>query len=101
VDWLFPIRTGVTFFDYWAIAHIAFWFFIGSSVAVSKSRRPKLLVTCLSIAFLWEIFEKFAEKKWPTVWLSPESWLNSWVSDPVMCLVGVLISWYGYDKWRK
>lgn len=98
MSWLIG-RTGHSFFDYWTLSHFAFWFVVGSSTGTLKKRGFVVLVG-LCIAFWWEVFEKFAEKKWPAVWLTPESWLNSWVSDPLMCVLGLLIAWWGFDHWR-
>jgi len=70
MKWLWPIRTGQTLFDYWSIMH------------------------------LWEVFERFAEQRWPQLWQSPESILNSLVSDAAMCLLGLYVAFYGFDFWR-
>lgn len=91
--------TGYSFFDYWTLAHFAFWFYVGSSIAAFKFNRALGFFLCLGVAFWWEVFEKFAEHKWPTVWLSPESWQNSWVSD-LLTTGAVLLAYYGYDRWR-
>lgn len=99
MNWLWPIHTGITFLDYWALSHFMFWFVVGSSTAVFKKRGIVLFVA-LSVALWWEVFERFAEKQWPNLWLSPESWWNAWLSDPLMCVVAIPIAWWGYDRWR-
>lgn len=100
LTWLYPIHTGRTFFDYWTMAHLSFWFLIGSTIAVMKTHRNMSLIMCVAVAYSWEAFERFAEKEWPNIWQSPESWYNSWISDPLTCVVAVLVAFYGYDKWR-
>lgn len=112
MTWLWPIHTGRTFFDVWSLVHLTFWFFAGS-IFWSREYHQKLsglsqgldlrgmnFGYCLVMAFGWEVFERFAEKQWPQYWLSPESWYNSWVSDPLMCAVAVLACWYALDHWR-
>jgi len=94
-------HVGKSFLDYWTLAHLSFWFVYGSTVCALKVKRPFGLLAGLSIALSWEIFERFAERLWPTVWLSPESWWNAWISDPLTCVVAFLVASYGFDKWRK
>lgn len=92
-------ETGYSLLDYWTLAHLAFWFFIGNSIAGARMSRWKSYIVCLVLALCWEVFEKFAEKKWPDVWQSPESWMNSFGSD--LLTVGcALVAFWGYDKWR-
>lgn len=98
MSWLFGTGTG--FFDYWAIAHITFWFFMGSTIAAVKINRYVAFAGSLVGAVGWEIFERYAEGQWPMIWQSPESFLNAWVSDIVMCIAGLLVAWWGYDRWR-
>jgi len=100
MGWFFGGRTGYAFFDVWAIVHFCFWVFAGSCLWGFKASRPLMLAGCMVVALLWEVFEKYAEKKWPQMWLNPESWWNSWVSDPLMCILGVLFIWYALDNWR-
>lgn len=100
MQYLWPIKTGVTFFDYWTIAHLAFWWVVGSSLAALDKRGFVWLCACLGGAFVWETFEQGAHRWWPGVWQNPESWVNSWLSDPLMCIIAVLLAWWGYDRWR-
>lgn len=100
MKWLWPIKTGRTFFDVWSIVHFAFWFTVGSFLWSTKGNRTHMMLICMGIAFAWEVFERFAEKKWPAIWLTPESWWNSWLSDPLMCVLGLLFVWYALDHWR-
>lgn len=98
MEWFWPIRTGITFFDVWFIVHLSFWVFVGSNIWAIKANRFKSLMWCLVLALLWEVFEKFAEKKWPNLWLNPESFVNSWISDPLTVLIGVLGICYLLDR---
>lgn len=102
MSWFWPVRTGSTFFDVWTIFHLAFWVFMGSNFwALSRwIDRPRALLVGLVLSFLWELFERYGERKWPDVWLTPESWLNSYVSDPLTCVVGMMAAWYALDHWR-
>jgi hypothetical protein len=93
MNYLWPIRTGQTFFDAWSVIHLCFWVFIASNFFALKIPMFKAGVVCLFIAFLWEIFERFAEPAWPAIWRHPESWINSWVSDPLTAILGVLIAY--------
>lgn len=97
-----PIKTGRTFIDVWTIFHLSFWIFMGSNFWTIRTYvdRPRAMLIGIIVAYLWEFFERYAERKWPTVWLSPESALNSYVSDPLTCVVGMLFAWYALDHWR-
>lgn len=99
MDW-FIGRAGYAFFDYWTIAHLSFWIFIGSCIAAVRLNRAIFGLLCFSSALMWEVFERFAEKKWPAVWQSPESWWNAWLSDPLTVIIGFGVAFIGYDYWR-
>jgi hypothetical protein len=99
MNWLIG-HTGHSFLDYWTLAHLAFWFVVGSTCAAVKVKQGFALLAGLSGAISWEIFEQFASRAWPTVWLSPESWWNSWVSDPLTCVVAMAVAYFGFAKWR-
>lgn len=98
MNWIIG-HTGYSFFDYWTLAHASFWFVVGSTLAAFKLNRAFSYLVCFGTAFWWEVFERFAEKQWPTIWMSPESWWNAWCSDLLATLM-VLLAFYGYDKWR-
>lgn len=100
MNWLVG-EAGYAFFDYWTLAHLGFWFFVGSSFAATKLNRCLTGVGCVCSALLWEVFERFAEKEWPSMWQSPESWWNSWLSDPLTTCVGLGIAFFGFDHWRE
>ena len=94
MGWLWKIQTGKSFFDVPSIFHLAFWIFAGSCFAYAKMNMLKAMVYMAIIAYGWEIFERYAEKKWPTIWLHPEGWLNAWVSDPLMGVLGLFIAYW-------
>ena len=100
VTWFWPVRTGQTFIDVWTIFHLAFWVFMGSTLWAVKMPLPNALLGGVAAAYCWELFERYAEQRWPTIWLNPESWLNSYVSDPLTCVVGVAFAFYALENWR-
>ena len=89
MNWLYGIR-GYSFFDAWTIAHISFWAFIGSCLYAFKVKWEVALLFAISGSFMWEVTEYFLSQEFTQVWLSQESWWNSWISDPLTSLVGVL-----------
>jgi hypothetical protein len=100
--------TGKAFFDAWTLAHLSFWLFIGSCIWPSVHKFPWLskqrlipFLACMVAAYGWEIFERVAEKKWPTAWLHPESAINSYLSDPLTTVVGVLGMLIWLDHFAK
>lgn len=99
MSWLWG-HTGYSFLDYWTLAHLSFWFVVGSTLAALRVKQGFALLASLSAAFSWEIFERFAERAWPTIWMSPESWWNAWISDPLTCVLATTVAFYGYAKWR-
>jgi hypothetical protein len=103
LNWFWPVRTGQTFLDVWSIFHLVFWIFFGHCIWVvfdGKFDRPRAVLVCMVTAYLWEVFERYAEPRWPHLWKTPESFLNSYISDPLTCLVGILFAWYALDHWR-
>lgn len=99
MDWLVG-RAGYAFLDYWTISHLGFWVVYGSTVAAVKLNRAIFAIFAVSGALMWELFERFAEKQWPTVWQSPESWWNAWISDPLTAVVSLWVAYVGFDHWR-
>jgi hypothetical protein len=97
--WLWPIKTGRTLFDVWAVVHLSFWVFAGSCFWAVKIPKGWALVIGLVLALAWELFERFAEKKWPNLWLNPESWVNAYVSDPMTYIIGILGIYWALDRW--
>lgn len=90
--------TGYSFFDVWTLVHTAFWIFVGSCLWGLKANKWIALASCFVVSLLWEVFEHFvAFPLWPDKWLDPESWWNSWLSDPLTCVVGVALIWWALD----
>lgn len=100
MTWLIGGRTGYAFFDVWSIVHFCFWVFFGSGFWSMKTNRPLTMALCMLLAYMWEVFERYAEKRWPDLWLNPESWWNAYLSDPLTCVLGVGFVWYALDHWR-
>ena len=103
MDHFFPIVTGLSLIDVWTLPHLGFWIFVGSTLWAFRGSISKwwAFLTCLSAAFLWEVFEKYAEHQWPDRWLDPESFVNSWISDPLTCVVGFLGIWWMLDRRKR
>lgn len=99
MNW-FVGRAGYALFDVWSIVHFCFWVFVGSNTWALKIPRWPTVLACMCLALLWEVFERHAEEKWPELWLTPESWWNAWVSDPLTCVLGLTFVWYALDNWR-
>lgn len=95
--------TGYSAFDVWALVHSAFWVFVGSCLWALKIDKVKATIACLLVALAWEAFEGLvAFRLWPRLWLDPESWWNSWLSDPLTCLIGVIsIYWILENRPRR
>jgi hypothetical protein len=100
MEWLIG-HTGYSFLDVWAIVHTAFWIFTGSCLWAMKVHRTNALLFCMSLALTWEVGEYFLSRKFTEIWLNPESWWNSWISDPLTCLVGVVFIFWALDRWGK
>jgi hypothetical protein len=105
MSWLIG-TTGRSFVDVWSVAHLAFWIFVGSVLwpmvkDAGTTTRLIALGACLIVAYAWEGFEKIAEVRWPRLWLHPESWHNSFVSDPLTTVIGVLGMMYLLDRYAR
>ena len=94
-------KTGYSFLDVWTIVHFAFWVFAASVLWGAKVRYGYALSASLLFAYAWECFERYAERRWPQYWLHSESWWNSWLSDPLMCVLGFAMIWAMLDRWGK
>jgi hypothetical protein len=126
LDWLIG-HTGFSFLDRWAVVHLCFWVFTGSVVwgLIRKHRWPwgrvLVLAGCLALAYGWEGLEAYLAPRHTTMWLDwftyqgstflavcpqyaegchYESWWNSYISDPLTCIAGVLGVWTMLD-WGK
>lgn len=96
--WLWG-KTGYSFFDVSMLVHFSFWFFIGSCTWYLRANRWWAMAICLLVACAWEVAEHFLEKSYPQYWKNPESWWNAWISDPLMCVAGLLLVWAALDAW--
>ena len=87
-------KAGESFFDGWTIVHIAFWIVVAANF--DNLQIPMItwgLGLIFAATFVWEIIETGLEK-WTDLVGVHESWLNRWVSDPLMGIVGGLIGYY-------
>jgi hypothetical protein len=78
---------GSAFFDAWTIVHLAFWLVIGANMealSISQGWRWPLIILG---ALIWEVIETALEK-YTSIVRQPESYLNRWVSDPLMGILG-------------
>jgi hypothetical protein len=94
LSWVFPGITGRVFFDGPSVFHLAFWIFAASCFAYAKWSLTRAMAVMTVVAYAWEFFERYAEKKYPTFWTHPEIWFNSYISDPLMGVIGVLLAYY-------
>jgi hypothetical protein len=100
VKHLWPIVTGRTIIDVWTIVHVSFWIYAGSIGWSNKVKLWHMIIIGFALSLVWEAFEKFAEKKWPHLWLNPESFVNSWISDPLTSTIGICFIYYALNHWR-
>lgn len=84
----------VQLFDVWSLAALAFWVLLGGlswrardRVALSTAISASALAT-----FVWETVDYFAARTWE-LWPT-ETWVNSWISDPLMAMAGVTLAWW-------
>jgi len=82
MEWLWPIKTGRTFFDIWTIEHIAWWIFFSANLEVLwwKGRTWIGILFWLGLSISWEAIERIYFEPHGLV-KHPEVWFNSWVSD--------------------
>jgi hypothetical protein len=83
-------HNGEAFLDRWTLVHLAFWFVIGANMEalhVDGIWRWALIIVG---AYAWEVIETGLEK-YTNVVAAPESYLNRWVSDPLMAVLGGLL----------
>lgn len=95
MQFLWPIKSGVTVFDVWFIVHFAFWLVVGAQVQVVGWSRMTTCLVMLVVATSWEIFERGAFRWWPHIWKSLESWPNAIIGDVLIAgTVGVLVGFW-------
>jgi hypothetical protein len=92
--WIWPIRSGQTFFDVWSVVHLAFWLVVGGNLEalhqIGKLPALGLAYGCgFALSFGWEILERILELN--GLVKIPEGKLNRWVSDPLMALIGMAL----------
>ena len=81
------VGTKESTFDWWSVAHFGFFVFLASSLeALTHWFRNGSwwwhLCWFVPVAIGWEVFERFAEKKWPAAWSNKvEHWSNAWIGD--------------------
>lgn len=81
--------------------HFCFWVVAASNVYHLKLSRTRYALLFVGAALLWEVFERYAEKRWPDTWRFPESWWNAWVSDILMVPLACAVTWALFDRyWR-
>lgn len=100
MNWLIGV-TGYSFFDWWTLVHFCFWTVIGSCLWALKIDRPLSMLGCITVALMWEIAEIPLAEAYPDKWLDPESWWNSWISDPLTCIVALTLIWTCLDNRRR
>ena len=93
--------TGQSLIDIWTLVHLCFWIVVGSTLWAFKAPKLKSVVVCWLISLAWEVFEVFAFKLWPDKWQDPESWYNSFISDPLTSIIGVLLIWWALDHRQR
>lgn len=80
-------KRGDAFLDSWTLVHLAFWFMVGANM--EQLGWPQWLRWLLIFvgAYLWEVFEAWMDER-TMIQMTHESWVNRWVSDPIMAFVG-------------
>lgn len=86
----FGIR-GQAFFDAWTIIHLAFWIAVGGNLEHMQIAHWIRWPVVLASAYLWEITESWLDESGLMAGMTTESWVNRWVSDPLMALVGTFL----------
>jgi hypothetical protein len=78
-------KAGQSVFEMWSIIHAGFYAFLSSSIEAAYHPRWFInVIWVLSLTTVWELFETFAEKKWPAKWSNTrELWFNRWIGDPI------------------
>ena len=96
MSWLWPIRTGQTFFDTWTICHFCVWLVFGYNFVAVYLKRQQIppvwlaLLLAMTMAYAWEFIEAFYLEKHGWV-MFKEVWFNRWVSDPLMAILGTAL----------
>ena len=80
-------HNGEALLDRWTLVHLAFWFVIGANMEALHIPGVWRWILIAVGALAWEVIETGLEK-YTNVVAQPESYLNRWVSDPIMGVVG-------------
>ena len=83
-------KRGNAFFDAWTLVHLAFWFMVGANLEQlgwSQWVRWSLVAV---FAFIWEAVETWLDAR-TSLEMTHESWVNRWISDPIMAFVGAFL----------
>ena len=83
-------KRGQAFFDAWSIIHLAFWIVIGGNMEQLDWPHVVRWPAILLGAYVWEILESWLDEK-TQLKMTKEGWINRWVSDPVIALVGAFL----------
>ncbi len=93
-SWLWPIQTGRTVFDGATVVHAAFWLVVSAHVRLFGVGLWPALIAALLLALAWEVFERTAERKWPSLWRHPETWPNAILGDVVFATTFGVVAGY-------
>lgn len=80
-------HNGEALLDRWTLVHLAFWFVIGANMEALHVPGHWRWLLILVGALAWEVVETGLEK-YTNVVAQPESYLNRWLSDPLMGVIG-------------
>ena len=80
-------HNGEAILDRWTLVHLAWWFVIGANMESQHMGWVARWVIIMVGAFAWEVIET-AMEKYTSMVAQPESYLNRWVSDPLMAVIG-------------
>jgi len=84
-------KRGDAFFDAWTIVHLAFWIAVGGNLEHLQLEHWIRWPAVLLGAYIWEILESWLDTSGLMQNMTRESWVNRWVSDPLMALVGTFL----------
>lgn len=84
---------GDSFADRWTLVHLAFWFVIGANMEALGMPHSWRWPAIILGAIAWEIIETGLER-YTDIVDEPESYLNRWISDPIMGVVGGALGMY-------
>jgi len=80
-------KRGHAFFDAWTLVHLAFWFVIGANLEHFDTTQWVRWTLIGVGALVWEVIETVLDER-TSLQMTKESWMNRWISDPIMAFVG-------------